>query len=210
MKKQILVIISPVFIVVICSIVIHLTSITLGVWAWLPWILTYWILTGIFVLVFGGVSSIKKWLSKPIGSWGWSTLAVLIGLAGLSMLITSWKLLATPQIILFWLMVGLLNPFFEEFFWRGLLLDYTKNWNSWISIIFFSLLFSSNHYFGIGVTSIGCRHPMLILNTFIIGLLYSWVYIKTKSLRWTIVGHSLADLFGLSIPVFLNLWIPPS
>jgi uncharacterized protein len=162
----------------------------------------------IVVLFFGGISSIKKWLSKPIGNWVWSLLAVIIGFSGIYMLITSWKVLSSPQIIFFWLLVGLINPFLEEFYWRGLLLDYTEKWNNWLRIILITLLFSSNHFFGIGVTSIGCHHPILIINTFIVGFLYSWVYIKTKSLRWAIIGHFLADIFGLSVPVFLNLWLP--
>ena len=44
---------------------------------------------------------------------------------------------------------------------------------------------------------------------FCVGVLFSIIYLKTKSLRWLIVGHALADFLGLSVAVFLNLWVPP-
>jgi uncharacterized protein len=59
------------------------------------------------------------------------------------------------------------------------------------------------------VTSIGSRNPIFLINTFVVGVVFSIIYLKTKSLRWLIVGHALADLLGLSVAVFLNLWVPP-
>ena len=209
MKKNLLVVLSPFAVVGIGSLVIRLSSVYLGVWAWVPWILVYWGMMGLLTFWFGGKASIKKWLAKPTGNWLWSALAVLIGLSSLYMFVSSWQVLLSLQVFIPWLIVGLLNPFLEEWYWRGLLLDFTVEWKSWISILLFSVLFSLNHLLGIGVTSIGCRHPVLIMNTLVVGVLYSWVYKKTKSLRWVIVGHALADILGLSVAVFLNLWVPP-
>jgi membrane protease YdiL (CAAX protease family) len=75
--------------------------------------------------------------------------------------------------------------------------------------LYISLFFSLNHLLGIGVTSAGGRHPVLIVNALVLGILFSVIYLKTKSLRWVIIGHALADLLGLSVAVFLNLWVPP-
>ena len=209
MKKNLLVVLSPFAVIGIGSLVIRLAAVYLGVWAWVPWILVYWGMIGLLVFWIGGKASIKKWWAKPTGNWFWSALAVLIGLSSLYIFASSWRVLLPLQVFIPWLIVGLLNPFLEEWYWRGLLLDYTKEWKSWVSILLFSVLFSLNHLLGIGVTSIGCRHPVLIMNALVVGILYSWVYKKTKSLRWAIVGHALADLLGLSVAVFLNLWVPP-
>ena len=35
-----------------------------------------------------------------------------------------------------------------------------------------------------------------------------WRGVLSRSLRWTIAGHMCADLFGLSVPVLLNLHVP--
>jgi membrane protease YdiL (CAAX protease family) len=73
-----------------------------------------------------------------------------------------------------------------------------------------SFLFMMNHLFGIGVTSIGGRHPVLFVNTFVFGVVFGVIYKETNSLRWLIIAHALTDLFGLSVAVFLNLWVPPA
>jgi membrane protease YdiL (CAAX protease family) len=125
------------------------------------------------------------------------------------MFICSWQLITSLQIFIPWLILGLVNPFLEECYWRGLMLDHTSGWSDWIRVSNISILFSLNHLWGIGVTSVGLRNPVFLINTFVLGVLFSVIYLKTKSLRWLILGHALADLLGLSVPVFLNLWVPP-
>jgi membrane protease YdiL (CAAX protease family) len=125
------------------------------------------------------------------------------------MFIGSWQLITPLQIFIPWLILGLINPFLEEFYWRGLMLDMTQTWPKWIPVLYISLFFALNHVFGIAFTSIGAGNPIFLINTFVLGVLFSIIYLKTKSLRWLIIGHGLADLLGLSIPVFLNLWVPP-
>ena len=208
MTKQQFIRISPVLVVAISAITIRIAAGFMGVWAWLPWILVYWAVIGGLAIWGGGRETIKGWMKRPEGNWLWSAFAIVLGLSGITMFASSWQLITPLAILIPWLIVGLVNPFLEEWYWRGLMLDHTQTWANWIRIVYMSTFFSLNHLLGIGVTSVGGRHPVLIINAFVLGILFSIIYLKTKSLRWVIVSHALADLLGLSVPVFLNLWIP--
>jgi len=207
--KQKFIWISPVLIVTISAITIRVAAISLGVWAWLPWILVYWAIIGGLAIWGGGKESVQRWMKPAEGNWLWSGLAVVLGLSGITMFISSWQLITPLHIFIPWLILGFVNPFLEEWYWRGLMLDMTQTWPNWIRVLYSSAFFSLNHLLGIAITSIGARNPIFLINTFVLGVLFSIIYLKTKSLRWLIVGHALADLLGLSVPVFLNLWIPP-
>jgi hypothetical protein len=208
--RRTLILLSPIAVILVGTTVIRLAQGSLGVWAWLPWILVYWGFLFALIIFGGGTSAIKRWMAPPTGSWLWSALALLLGLPALTLFVTSSHLLKPIQVWVPWLVVALINPFLEEWYWRGLLLDTAKPWPSWLAIGATSILFSLNHLLGIGVTSLGGRHPMLLINTFVLGVIFGVIYKKTNSLRWLIVSHAVTDLLGLSVPVFLNLWIPPA
>jgi uncharacterized protein len=209
MAKKRLIWISPVLVVAISAITIRIAARFIGVWAWLPWILVYWAIIGGLALWGGGRESVRRWMKPAGGHWLWSALAVALGLSGITMFISSWHLITPLFIFIPWLILGLVNPFLEEWYWRGLMLDMTQTRPTWVRILYSSIFFSLNHVLGIAVTSIGSRHPIFLINTFVLGVLFSIIYMKTKSLRWLILGHALADLLGLSVAVFLNLWVPP-
>ena len=209
MNKQLFIRISPVFVVGIGTVVIRIAESFMGVWAWLPWILVYWAIIGGLAFWGGGKESIQRWMRPAQGNRLWSALAILLGLSGITMFVSSWRLITPLQIFIPWLILGLVNPFLEEWYWRGLMLDHTQNWSNWIRVLYISIFFSLNHLWGIGVTSIGLRNPIFLVNTLVLGVVFSIIFLKTKSLRWLILSHALADLLGLSVPVFLNLWIPP-
>ena len=208
--RRTLILLSPIAVILVGTTVIRLAQASLGVWAWLPWILVYWGFIFVLVIFGAGTAAIKRWMGSPSGSWLWSALALLLALPALTLFVTSSHLLKPFQVWVPWLVVALVNPFLEEWYWRGLLLDAAKPWPSWLAIGTTSLLFSLNHLLGIGVTSLGGRHPMLLINTFVLGVIFGVIYKKTNSLRWLVVSHVVTDLLGLSVPVFLNLWVPPS
>jgi membrane protease YdiL (CAAX protease family) len=104
-----------------------------------------------------------------------------------------------------WILLALINPWIEEFYWRGLLLDYTKNWPKWASVLFVSILFATNHIaFGIN-SNVTCGFE-IIISTFIMGVAWAIIYMKSKSLRWSIFSHFLIDFFGVSSVAFLDLF----
>ena len=195
----------PFLIIVINLLAAVLFGKIMGKWAFIPVILIAWAIWSFFILKFGGITSIKKWLKKPEGSFRWGFLALLVGLIPLPIFVFNYQTLAGWEIWVPWLLLALINPWIEEFYWRGLLLDYINHWPAWISVLFTSALFALNHI-AFGINSELNRGYELIISTFIMGLVWALVYHKTKSLRWAIFSHFLVDFFNLSAPAFLDLF----
>ncbi len=201
-----IVLISPFLITAINVIVAFSFGEIIGKWAFIPIVLIEWALFMFFVLKYGGgKDSIKKWLQKPKGSFIWSILAVLMGLITLPLFLMHDETLTNWTIWLPWILLALINPWIEEFYYRGFLLDNTKEWKNWKAILFATTVFSMNHaVFGIN-SEVNSGFTILI-STFIMGLVWSIAFKKTKSLRWLIFAHFLVDFFSLSAPAFLDLF----
>ncbi len=132
-----------------------------------------------FVLRFGGTDSIKDWLKKPLRNVGWIILALMMGIIPLPIFLMHYGLLKPWEIWLPWILLALINPWIEEFYWRGLLLDNTKELNSWISVIVTSLLFAGNHAI-FGVNSELLSGVEILISTFVMGVIWAVVYKKNK------------------------------
>lgn len=104
-----------------------------------------------------------------------------------------------------WIILVLINPWLEEFYWRELLSDYTKHWKTALSILFTSVVFSANHAV-FGKNSDLFKGYTVVISTLIIGIVWSITYKKTNSLRWVIIFHFLVDFLNLSAPAFLDLF----
>ena len=160
-----------------------------------------------FILKFGELESIKRWLKKPSGNMGWTILALLMGVIPMAIFFKHADLLTPWQIWIPWIVLALINPWIEEFYWRGLLSDYTGKWNPWLGILFTSFLFAANHAV-FGVNSELFRGVEVFISTFIMGVIWAIGFRKTFSLRWVILAHFLVDFFNLSVPSFLDLYKP--
>jgi len=101
-----------------------------------------------------------------------------------------------------------INSITEELFWRGYLLD-KLDWKPVIKILFSTILFLLSHIFMWGVFSITIRSYIMIMPLLLMGIIWGYVYYKTKSLKWCIVAHFFVDIMNLSVWVFLNIYIPP-
>lgn len=205
LTKKNVVIASPFLIIAVNFGVAYIFGGIIGKWAFIPMVLVGWVLWLFFILKYGGVDSIQKWLKKSTGAFSWNLLAIIVGLIPLPLFLLHYELLDTWQVWLPWILLALINPWIEEFYWRGLLLDYTKNWPSWTSILFTGILFSLNHA-AFGINSKVNSGFELVISTLIIGLVWAIVYKKTKSLRWTIFAHFLIDFLGVSTAAFLDLY----
>jgi uncharacterized protein len=199
------VLLSPFVIMAINYIVAIIFGKLIGKWAFIPIILIEWCLFLFFILKFGELNSIKNWLKKPTGNFGWSLLALLMGILPIPIFLMHYDLLTTWEIWLPWILIALINPWIEEFYWRGLLLDYTDKWQNWVAILFTSLLFAANHLV-FGVNSSLFRGVEVFISTLIMGLIWALVYKKTLSLRWLVLAHFFVDFFSLSAPSFLELY----
>ena len=205
LTKKTIVLASPFLIIAINFGVAYLFGKFIGKWAFIPIILIEWCLFLYFIFQYAGKESIEKWLKKPKGSSGWNILALFIGLLPLPLFLLHYETLITWKVWLPWILLALINPWIEEFYWRGLLLNYTKNWSNWTAIFFTSTVFALNHAV-FGVNSELNRGLTIIISTFIMGLIWGLVYKKTNSLRWIILAHFLVDFFNLSAASFLDLY----
>lgn len=205
LTKKRIVLASPFLIITISFGTAFLFGNVIGKWAFIPIILIEWCLFLFFILRYTEKETRKKWLQKSKGSFGWNILALFIGILPLPLFLMHYETLAIWQVWLPWILLTLINPWIEEFYWRGLPLDYTKNWSNWTAIIFTSLVFAISHAV-FGVNSELNSGLTVIISTFIIGIIWGLVYKKTDSLRWIILAHFLVDFLNLSASSFLDLY----
>ena len=160
MRKTILGYISPIFLIIICSIFAVLIKKIMGEWVFIPTFVLYWGLSFFITLKLAGVSNIKNWLKKPNGKIGWVILSIIIGFIPFTILLTNWHNITVPLLLLSIPFV-LLNPFFEELYWRGFMLDFTFL-SKIVSSVYSSILFILSHLFIWGVFSYGNRNLFLV------------------------------------------------
>jgi membrane protease YdiL (CAAX protease family) len=177
----------------------------IGKWVFIPMILIGWTLWLFFILKYGGLKAIRKWLKKPDGAVGWGLLALIVGLIPLPIFLLHFDTLSGWKIWLPWILLALINPWIEEFYWRGLLLDYTKNWSNLTSVLFASFLFAINHA-AFSINSEVMSGFEMVVSTLIMGIVWAIIYKKTKSVRWLVFSHFLVDFLNLSTPAFLDLF----
>jgi len=176
-------------------------------WSWIPIVLFYWLAVS-FVLYI----DYKKNRKRPIDYFrGYKfkistvILSLIVGLIPLPILLKYFYLFNSSYLILFWILLAIINPFFEEIFWRAYMLDMSPKIPLWIKVIVSSLLFSAAHPLIWGIFSPSMLTIEMIISVFIMGIVWSYVYIKSKSLILPYFSHLLVDLFGCSILAFLNL-----
>ncbi len=198
---------SPFLIILSAFTIAFLAGNLFGVWVWVPIVLANWFLIAIFVWANGGKSLVIRWLSPSKGAWYWNGLALVPVFPLLPPFIGNIHFYSESWILLLTIGLALVNPWFEEAYWRGLLLDLTSKWSTWVSLLYSSVFFAINHL-PPGVHSIAIRYS--IIPAFVMGLVWGVVYKKTQSLRWPILGHFLVNLFAQSIPAYMNLLFPPS
>lgn len=200
---------NPVFILtpVVLLIITQVTAIILGKFlqelVFIPIILVYWA-TIVLILYKYGFDKIRLWLSKPQGHWGWIILAVLLGFSSLPLFLNNIHIFRNSLVIILHIAFFLINPWLEEFYWRGLVMDVTKKWPGWVSLLYSSVLFtlwhSAFYWYSTGVRELSFYIPVLIL-----GIIMVLIYKNTKSLWLCIASHMLINILNMGIPVLMNL-----
>ncbi len=200
------VIVSPVFVIALG----HFTAVwgqsLMGVQAWLPLTAVFWAVMIAVIAVAGGMKGFAARLGAGKGGWLWPFFSVLIGLAPLPLMILHWQVLASPAIWLPWLVFAAINPFLEEGYWRGALLDATSRWPAWLAVTYTSLVFAASHPLMWGTFSIANRTPETVVITFLMGVVWAVTYRRTGTLRSVVAAHMVTDLLNLSIAAFMNLF----
>jgi len=119
-----------------------------------------------------------RYLIKPADSWTEQIHKTLTG---------------SNPVILF-ISIVIVMPFFEELFFRGILLrGMLKNHSPKLALISSALMFGVLHF-----------NPVLILTTSVIGLFLGWIFIITGSLWCCFFCHAINNLV-VFVSVILNL-----
>jgi len=195
---------SPFIVIGLGHLTAQIAGLVIGAWAWLPLTIVFWTTLVVFTALGGGQAAIRR-LAKPHGSLGWLVLAVAVGFIPFIVFLQNWKLLAPLWIWLPWLLFALINPWLEESYWRGVLLDASKDWKGWKSILYTSTVYAASHPLMWGVNSFANREAIVFISTFMMGVCWAIIYRRTGSLRYAVFSHILVDLFNLSVAIFLNL-----
>ena len=209
-----IILVSPIIILILCNLAAKLFYNILGKWAWVGYFPVYWFMLFLFMFFAGNKECQRLWFRKSQGSHWWAILAIGIGIISFPMLlIPNIKVMHSILLVIAWCGFALINSPLEEAFWRGFLLDETAHLPRIYGVIYSSVLFTAIHPLNLGVfskiQSFNPNKPMALVPFLVILLLLSFVYcllyIKTKSLRLSILSHILTDLGNLSVFLFMNM-----
>ena len=207
MKQMTKVVSSPLLVIFIGFIVSFISNKIIGEWAFIPLAIVYWGL--VFYIIKLDKDKIKEVFqtSKQFGKY--SFLAYILCLLCIVAFVWGLQYITlSPLLIILSILFIVINPIAEELFWRKYLLD-NLNWNNWKKVIYSTFLFMLSHPLMWGVFSVTIRSSIMIMPLFMMGIIWSIVYVKTKTLRHCIIAHTLVDILNLSILVFLNIYVPP-
>jgi uncharacterized protein len=207
-RERIEILLSPIFVILIGHVTARVAGHFLGAWAWLPLTLVFWSTIGVVSYRYGGFRGWRDRLGNSRGSWRWAALALLVGLLPLPLFLMHWRLLLSLDLFILWLIFGLMNPWIEEGYWRGLLLEATNGLPTAMRVFYTAGVFAISHPLMFGVNSIGVASTEVLVSTFVMGAVWAVVYLRTRSLRWCVASHVLVDLLSLSVPVFMNQFVP--
>lgn len=199
------ILVSPLALIAVCHLTQRVAGQVLGDHAVLPTLFVFWVSIAAIVWMSVGSEGVRRWFGPSRGRLGWGVLALLVGLLSLPNFIEHRNLLQVPAVLLPWLVFALVNPWFEEAYWRGLLMDATGDWGALWSICYSAFWFALSHPLIWGVHTPGMWKLEVVIALFVVGALWGLVYRRTGSLRWTVAGHMCANLLGLAAPVLLNV-----
>jgi membrane protease YdiL (CAAX protease family) len=198
------VLLSPVVVLVVGYAVARISGHLWGVWSWIPVTLVYWITLALIMAFAGGRTEYRRWLQPSHGAWGWRLLSCATTVLFVPVFLLNFRSLAQPWVISSWLVVAIVDPWLEECYWRGLLMDSASGWPGWLIITYTTFWFGLSHPLLLGVNVKVLSGFPGFIGTVFTGVIWSIVYLKTRSLRWPILSHFVADLLSVSVIVFMN------
>ena len=197
----------PIAIIIAGSIIVSLFFKVMSNYTFIPSVLVYWLLTFMVVILDCKKKniSISSYLKNTKAKFYLIILSLIVGCIPLPIFIFYVKNLNTSFLIISWAFVAIINPFFEEVFWRGYMLEHKAKMPLFIKVIYSTTLFTLSHVFIWGVFSTAMHSKELTISVFIMGIAWSFIYIKSKSIVLPYFSHLLVDIFNLSTLAMLNL-----
>lgn len=206
-KRYLKFLVTPLAVILLGVIVGRLFFISLKNHAWIPVVLFYW--TAIGLVIFLDYKKNGNKLSDYFKGFRFKLstviLSLLVGLIPLPVFLKSFYLFDSGYLIVLWILVAIINPFFEEVFWRGYMLKSFPKIPFWIKAIVSSFLFAVAHPLTWGIFSANMLTVEMFISVFIMGIVWSYVYRKSESLILPCLSHSLVDLLSCSVLAFLNM-----
>lgn len=196
-------ILTPIALLIVTQVTAIIFGRFLQELVYIPIILIYWA-SILLILNRYGFDNIRHWLVKPQGHWGWVILAIFLGLSSLPLFINNIQVFRSSTVLIPHIAFFLINPWLEEFYWRGLIIDETTKWPFWMSLLYSSVLFTLWHsafaWYSSAVWELSFFIPVLMLGIFMV-----LIYRYTKSLWLCVASHMLVNIFNMGIPVLMNL-----
>lgn len=129
-----------------------------------------------------------------IGSMIGSGLAFIISsITGHSindLLTSSLGTMSLPQMII---LTVILAPIFEELLFRYAVIGYSRRYGEWNAIIISAIIFALIH-----------TNIFQFFYTFLIGLVFGYVFVYTRRIIYSIILHMCFNFFGAAIPFMIN------
>jgi len=211
MKKKVQLLVIPIILILSTSIVFYVSSRFLGKGkGYLTGIVFYWLFWCLIVPIAYSRKSIIYFLtgSTPFlkrENWWVIILFSTIMIVPLFMYKTIPNLVAKPVgLILLGVPIGIISGTSEEVFWRGLYAKEFPNDIVW-AIIVPSILFSLFHF----APQFAIPHHnrfLFVVSTFPLGIINGIVSYKTKSAKWSAIGHSIGAILAFGGPSALSLY----
>ncbi|MBP3886161.1 MAG: CPBP family intramembrane metalloprotease [Cellulosilyticum sp.] len=194
--------ITPVITILVGFLTALISSRFLGNWAFVILAIMYYICITYFVMRDQKFDLKKAYACPKLKVWT-VLVAIFTGFLPLFVFITNIELLSHQYMIL-WLVFAIVNPFFEETFWRGYVIQGLET-SPIVAVLLSTVLFTLSHPLMWGVFSYTLREPAMIASLLVMGSLWGVIYIKTKNLWLCVLSHMLVDLFNMNIFSFLDM-----
>ena len=181
--------------------------------SWIPSFIGYYFTISLILFIASkykniSIHNIFDLSFTPVPKIGWIAAGVIFpALIPLNVFIL--KINAVPlEFIIYILIFSIINPIFEEGFWRGLL-SYIPH-NKLFTILYSAFLFAFSHYL---FWHFWFKIPMVtittVISTFIMGIMWMWFYKKNRNIIYLIISHFFVDIFNLSVAVYsgaVSVW----
>ncbi|MCB0665754.1 MAG: CPBP family intramembrane metalloprotease [Saprospiraceae bacterium] len=166
-------------------------------WTWIVLTLVYWstLWFGIWFLKNKIGVDYRSWWSLKNGFDLWAILSIFAGFLTLPILLKNASVLGDLHwtLIAIWLLFSVINPFFEESFWRGFLIAYPIQlkavYKIGLSVIFFCL----SRMLIFGIISSNVSDPLLMA-LFFSATIWGITFHTGRNIFFTYLGHVVLDI----------------